>query len=312
MSIQITTAMVNMYNANVFHLVQQKGSRLRGLVRNETQRAESEFYDRIGSVSAQLKVGRHSETTYQDTPHSRRRVTLEDYFYADLVDREDKLRIIQSPESEYAKAAAMALGRSMDDVIITAALGNAYSGKAGATAVPLANANKLCAHDGTSEVAIKLNVRTLRAAKKYFNKNEAGDSDLYFVLDAENLDGLLAETEITSSDYANVKALVNGDVDSFMGFKFIRSERLPVTTATTTFSDLNGSVGAGDGTAAVGSVRCFAFQREGLLFAVAADMNTKIEQLPTKHYAWQVYASLNVGATRLEEERVCEVICAAS
>lgn len=304
--------MVNQYSSNVFHLSQQKGSRLKGLVRNETQKAEAAFYDRIGSVTAQLKSGRHADTTYQDTPHSRRRVTLEDYFYADLVDKEDKLRIIQNPESEYAIAAGNALGRVMDDVVIAAALGSAYSGKTGATAVVLPDTQKLCAFDGAvaaPNVGVGLNVATLRATKKKFSENETGDSDLHFVIDAEQMDSLLGETEVTSSDYASVKALVQGDVDSFMGFKFHRSERLPLTTAATTFSELNGSVGAGTGTAAIGSRRCFAFQKEGLILAISAGMKTEIERLPQKHYATQVYASMGLGATRIEEEKVVEVIC---
>jgi len=309
MSVEITKATVNQYSSNVFHLSQQKGSRLRGLVRVERQKAEAAFYDRIGSVDAQLKVGRHADTTYQDTPHSRRRVTLEDYFFADLVDKEDKLRIIQNPESEYAIAAANALGRAMDDVIITAALGSAYSGKTGSTAVALPNAQKIACHDASGIAGNDLNVRTLRAVKKKFSENEVGDSQLYLACSAEQIDSLLGETEVTSSDFAAVKALVNGDVDTFMGFKFIRTERLPVTTAATTYNINNGSVGAGTGTAASGARRAFAFQKEGLILAMAQDMVTKIEQLPQKHYATQVYASMGLGATRLEEEKVVEIIC---
>lgn len=309
MSIQITSAMVNQFSANVFHLSQQKGSRLRNLVRNESQKAEAAFHDRIGSVSPQKKSSRHADTTYQDTPHSRRKITLEDYFYADLVDKEDKIRILQSPESEYTKAAMMSLGRGMDDEIIAAAVGNAYSGKAGGTTVALPNSQKIAAHDASGTGGNKLNVRTLRAVKKKFNSNEAGESDLYFCFDANQQDSLLGETEVTSSDYAAVKALVQGDIDSFMGFKFVRSERLLSTSASTTYNINDGSVGAGTGTAASGSTRCFAWQKEGLLLAIGQDMQAKLDVMPSKHYAVQVYASMGIGATRLEEEKVVEVIC---
>ena len=252
MSFEITTAMVKSYSANVFHLSQQKNSRLAGFVRRETQNGEEDFYDRIGAVTAQKKTGRHSDTTYQDTPHSRRRVTCEDYFFADLVDKEDKLRIIQSPESEYAKAGAMALGRAMDDVIIAAALGVAYVGKDGAATANLADVNRIAAFDGATTTGVGLTVKTLRAIKKKFGKNEV-EGDLYMSVTSEQLDDMLGELEVTSSDYNAVKALVHGDVDSFMGFKFIRIERLGLTTATTTYNVTNGSVGAGTGTAPVGS-----------------------------------------------------------
>jgi len=310
MSIEITKAMVNQYSANVFHLSQQKGSRLRGLVRNESQKSEAAFYDRIGKVTAQKKTGRHSETTYSDTPHSRRRVTLEDYFYADLVDKEDKLRIIQNPESEYAQAAMNALGRAMDDVVIAALLGNAYSGKTGSTSVPLPDAQKLISHTGAAISG--LNVKTLRAVKKKFNANETGDSGLSFILSSEELDDLLGETQVTSADYAGVKALVQGDVNTFMGFNFIRSERLLVTDADITSALITtGAVTGGSVTVSAGANRCIAFQKEGLILAISASMNSSIDKLPTKHFSTQIYASMGLGAARIEEEKVVEVIISA-
>jgi len=126
MSQQITEAFVQQYNANVMHLVQQKGSRLESKVRKESQRGKSQFFDRIGTVAAVLRTGRHSSTPQIDTPHSRRMVTLSDYEWADLVDDQDKIRMLIDPTSEYAMAAAWAFGRSKDDVIIANALGSAY------------------------------------------------------------------------------------------------------------------------------------------------------------------------------------------
>lgn len=309
MSFQIETAFVKQYSSNVFHLSQQKGSRLAPFVRKESQNSEASFYDRIGSVTAQKKVGRHSDTTYQDTPHSRRRVTLEDFFYADLCDKEDKLRMIMDPKSEYAQAAMWSLGRAMDDVIIEAALGAAYGGKEGGSTVNLANANKVAGFDGSTTTGVGLNVQTLRAIKKQFNKNEVEEGELYIAMSAEQLDNLLGETEVTSSDFASVKALVQGDVDTFMGFKFIRIERLPQTSAPTTYDETSGVVGSGGGTLPAGARRCFAWKRDGILLAIASDMKARIDELPGKHYAHQVYASMGIGATRMEEVKVVEVLC---
>ncbi len=312
MSIQITTAMVSQFSANVFHLSQQVGSRLRGLVRSESQKSESAFYDRIGAVTAQKKVSRHADTTYSDTPHSRRRVTLEDFFHADLVDKEDKLRIIQSPESEYAKAAQNALGRAMDDVIIAAALGSSFGGKTGGTEVVLPSTQKIVASDGVDITGTGLNVKTLRLVKKKFHKNETGDSDLHFIVSAEQIDNLLGETGVTSSDFNVIRALVAGDVNSFMGFMFHRSERLPALAANTAFALASGAFGGvGGNTVIAGNDyrKCIAFQKEGVLLAISEEITGKIDRLPTKHYAVQIYASMGLGATRLEEEKVVEVIC---
>lgn len=313
MSIEITVSMVNQYGSNVFHLSQQKGSRLAGSVRNESQSSEKQFWDAIGAVSAQKKVGRHVDIDYSNTPHSRRACFIEDYYFADMVDKEDKLRTIISPENEYATAAKNALGRSMDDVIIAAALGTAYTGKEGTVAVSLPNSQKLAAFDGTTTTGVGMNVKTLRAIKKIFNINEVDESEeLMIAITAEEVDAMLGIPELTSQDYNNVKALVDGKVDSFMGFKFIRTQRIPRLSANQGYKVSNGELGSGGGytgtVTASKSRRCFAFAKSGILFAKAQDIMAKIEQIPTKHYAWQVYACMTIGATRMEEEKVVEVI----
>lgn len=306
MSQQVTTHMVKQFSSNVWHLAQQKGSRLRNYVRKESLNGEEGFFDYYGPVTAQEKVGRHSDTTYQETPHGRRRVTMNDYFWADLVDKEDKLRLIHDPESQYAKAAMMAMGRKIDDIIISSALGTGYSGKEGATPIVVPDSQKIGAFSGGA--SSPLNVRTLRAVKKKFAQNEV-DEPLYWVCAAEQIDNLLGETELTSSDFATVKALVNGEVNSFMGFEFIRLERLPVTSGATTFDAASGQVGVGGDAIAAGARRNFAFTQSGLLLALGDDVKGRIDELPQKHYSKQVYASMSMGATRLEESKLVEVLC---
>src|SRR3989304_4440327 len=111
MSFEITEAFVKQFNSTVYHLSQQKGSRLMGLVRQETQKGKEQYFDRIGQVVAQKKVSRHSDTPLIDTPHSRRRVTLVDYEHADLVDDADKIKMLIDPTSDYAQAFMWAFGR---------------------------------------------------------------------------------------------------------------------------------------------------------------------------------------------------------
>ena len=125
MSIQVTTAFVEQYSANVQHLVQQDGSKLRGSVREESVTGKNAFFVQIGATAAQRRTSRHSDTPRVDTPHARRRVSLEDFDWADLIDNEDKVRMLIDPTSDYARAAAMAMGRAMDEVLIDAPLGTA-------------------------------------------------------------------------------------------------------------------------------------------------------------------------------------------
>lgn len=79
MSIQITEAFVQQYRANVYHLSQQKGSRLRKAVRVEIVNGKNAYFEQLGATAARARTSRHSDTPRMDTPHSRRRVSLTDY-----------------------------------------------------------------------------------------------------------------------------------------------------------------------------------------------------------------------------------------
>jgi hypothetical protein len=311
MSVQITEAFVKQYSANVFHLSQQKGSKLRPLVRSESQNSKAAFWDRIGAVVAQKKVSRHADTPRMDTPHSRRRVTLSDYEYADLVDNEDKIKMLISPESEYAVAAMWAMGRAMDDEIIAAALGTAYAGEEGSTAVSLPTTQKVAAHDGTTTTGVNLNVRTLRKVKEKFDANDVDESiPRHFAIGSSQLQSLLGQTEVQSSDYNTIKALVMGEVNTFMGFNFVRTERLPRSAANVTYTVTNGVTGAGTGTiTAANSRRCIAWAQDGVILSIGQDIKARLSERDDKSYAMQVYACMGIGSARIEEEKVVEVIC---
>lgn len=284
MSIQITTAFVEQYKSNVFHLAQQKGSRLRDAVRSESVTGKSHFFERIGSTAALKRTSRHADTPRVDTPHSRRRVTMEDYDWADLIDQEDKVRMLISPQSEYAKAGAYAMGRAMDDAIIAAATGNAYAGVSGGTSVALPAGQKIAV------ASSGLSVTKLISAKEILDGADVDpDEERYLICSAKQISDLLALTQITSADYNSVKALVQGQIDTFMGFKFIRSERL----------GLDGS----------SNRQVLAFTKSAIGLAVGKDMSTKISERADKNYATQVFLSMTIGATRVEDEKVVEIAC---
>jgi hypothetical protein len=284
MSTQITTAFVEQYKSNVFHLAQQKGSRLRGAVKSETVTGTSHYFERIGATAAQVRTTRHSNTPQIDTPHSRRKVTLADYDWADLIDQEDKVRMLISPQSEYAKAGAYAMGRAMDDAIIAAASGNAFGGVAGATTIALPSSQQIAV--GPSS----LSVDKLISAKEILDASDVDpDEQKYLICSAKEITALLGEEKITSADYNSVKALVAGQVDTFMGFKFIRTERIAQD-------------GSGDNLA-------LAFTQSAIGLALGRDIQTRISERDDKNYATQVFLSMTIGATRVEDEKVVEIAC---
>ena len=114
MSSQITTAFTQQYSNNVKLLAQEKGSQLRNTVTVESVIGKNSFFDQVGVATAVKRTTRHADTLQVDTPHSRRRVSLVDYEYADLIDNQDKVRTLIDPTSSYAIAAAYALGRAVD------------------------------------------------------------------------------------------------------------------------------------------------------------------------------------------------------
>lgn len=291
MSFQITTAFVDQFSSNIQLLSQQKGSRLANLVESESVNGNQAFFDQLGSTEARLRTTRHSDSPLISTPHARRRCTMLDYDWGDMIDGVDKIRTLIDPAGKYTMNAAFALGRSKDDVIIEAATGTAYTGEKGATAVPLPNGQKVAVTVGTGSSA-GLNIAKLIAAKSLFGKNEVeyNEGDLNFVVTQQQLDDLLNITAVQSADYNTVRALVRGEVDTFMGFKFIRTQRLLLNTTT--------------------DVRtCFAFVKDGIRLGLGQDITTRVAERPDKCFSWYAYACMTLGATRMEEAKVVEVAC---
>ena len=282
MSTQIETAFVEQYSSNVQMLSQQKGSILRDKVRVESVTGKNAFFDQVGSVTASLRAGRHVDTPRVDVPHSRRRVTLADYEFADLIDDLDKVRMLVDPTSTYALAAAYAMGRAMDDAIITAATGSADTGAAGGTPVALP-AGQIIAETGTTGMTIA----KLREAKEIIDLADVDPSlPRHIIVSPKQITDLLGTTEVTSSDFNTVKALAQGDVNSFLGFNFIVSNRLAVAS----------------------QIRdCIAFVSDGIGLAVGKDSTARIDERADKGYATQVYYSAAFGATRMEEEKVVKI-----
>jgi hypothetical protein len=188
MSIQVTTAFVEQYSANVQHLVQQDGSKLRGAVREEAVTGKNAFFEQIGATAAQRRTSRHSDTPRVDTPHARRRVSLEDFDWADLIDNEDKVRMLIDPTSDYARAAAMAMGRAMDEVLIDAALGTAYTGVSGSTTV--------AGQTAIAAGATGLSLAKLLSAKETMDGDDVAENGRVIVCTADQITDLLNTTEV--------------------------------------------------------------------------------------------------------------------
>ena len=277
----ISTAFVKQFGSTIEILVQQQGSKLRDAVRLESGVVgEQAFFDQLAATEAVLKTTRNSDTPLVKSDNRRRSVVLLDYEWADLIDTQDELKMIVDPNNPYARNAAMALGRTIDDSIITSFNAVAQTDKTGSTSTSLP-AGQIILNGGTA-----LTIDKLRQAKQILDINDVPDDERYIVISPIQLTNLLETTEVTSSDFNTIRALVMGQLDTYLGFKFIVSTRLPIA----------------------GNIRsAFAWRRDGMLLAMAKEITTRITERDDKSYATQVYLCMSTGSTRMQEELVVQI-----
>lgn len=293
MSSEITTAMVQQYKSGIEILFQQMESKFRPAVRVETVNGKYGFFDQISSVTARTKTTRHADITVSDTPHSRRRVSMVDKYVADYIDKEDLIRILNNPMNEYAMNHVAALNRAIDKEIIDAALDTAYTGETGSTSTSYdSNMTVAVTVRDSGSGATGLNVAKLRNAKRLLDENDVPLEDRFIAIAPHQLDELLATTQVTSADYNTVKALVAGDLDTFLGFKFILSNLLD--TDDSSYRE------------------CLYWHKSGMLLGMGQDIQVSIDPIPTKGNAILVQTSLTMGSTRMNEDAVGKILCSES
>lgn len=289
MSLSITNAFVEQYRNNVTMLTQQRGSKLRDFVTvNNGVVGKTVFTEQIGATEAKKRISRHADSPLVETPHKRRLYTMADYEWGDLIDKADRVRMLIDPTSTYAQSAAFAMGRVMDDVIIDALKGDASIEDAGSqSTVSLSQTVAKTFNDVNTGNDSVLNIAKLRQAQQLFHTaNVPEDEEKFIVVSPKGIQQLLGAKEVTSSDFNTVKALVNGEIDTFMGFRFIVSNRLPIST-----NDRD----------------AFAFTRSAIELGIGQDVMARIEERADKAFSTYVYYCMTLGATRLEEEKVVKI-----
>lgn len=288
MSVEITTPMVEQYRSNVRMLVQQRGSVLRDAVMIETVTGKNAFFEQIGSTVAKKRLTRHGDSPLVDTPHRRRRVSLVDYEWGDLIDDPDRLRLLIEPQGPYSLNAAMALGRAIDSDLITAFDANADTGADGSTSTPFDATMEVTADVGGGNTNMNYE-KLLRARKLLQAKNVDMTETLHVAMTAAQLESLLQQAQTASADYNTVRALVTGELNTFLGFRFHFTELLPMADAD--------------------DRKCFAWAESGMVLAMGEDIMTRVAERPDKAFSTYVFARMTIGATRLEEEKVVRILC---
>jgi hypothetical protein len=295
MSTQIPVSFVDQFKANILVLSQQKPAKLRGVCRMEDVTGDTMYVERIGPKDAQLRGARHGATPISDADHSRRKLSMADYIVpADIIDKPDKLKLLIDPQSVYVQNQTYSLNRAIDDVIIAALFGAAYSGHTGATTVNNYDVGECrliessgvivtAGSDWSNTTETGLTIAKLLTCKELLDNAEIDeDRQRYFLTNPHNINQLLNTTEVKSSDFNTVKALAQGKIDTYLGFKFLQSTRLPVDDTDT------------------GATKCAAFVQDALVLAVAEEPSVSISVRNDLCDSIQVFSTLSIGCTRVE------------
>lgn len=271
------------YSENIMQLAQQDMSKFWMAVYQKTNvKGKNFFQDQIGEWTMKPKAGRNPQTPSSDPNLARRMGIMLDFHDNVLLDRADELKIISDPRSAYTIAAGKAIGRQIDDEIIDALGSDARTGETGSTTTALPS-TQIILNGGTG-----LTFDKVKQTTRILNDNDVEEEDRYFATSPQGIEDLLGQTEVTSSDFSTLQAIMNGGFagKKWMGFEWIMSTRM----------------------VKLGDIRQnYGFHKYGICAGLPEGPFVRTDERADLSYSWQVYYELNIGTTRLEEDRVVRV-----
>jgi hypothetical protein len=309
MSFSVTDAFVNQYSGMIRHNAQQKYARLRPAVYEEPLVGESLYLEYLAPTAARKSQARHEDSPIMNSQHLRRRLSPYSYKWGDLIDKEDKVRMLIDPTSPYSLAGAYAMQRGVDDELIGGMWATAYAGHAGNTSItwPNGSGESTPSQPAGKQIAVNdwsfgngsgnagLTISKVISGRVALLAGEGDeDEEVYIACSGVQFGNMLATAEFTSGDYSELKALSNKKWHgmSALGVTWLHSERL----------QLNAS----------GYRRVPMWRKSGIGLGVASDISGRVGERPDKSFSWQVYADMVIGAARMEEVKLVELVCSES
>jgi hypothetical protein len=303
MTDQLSTVQVRQYHDNIAHLLEQKGGQLRQWVRSESQNSEKQFYEQMGSIQAEQVDTRFAPSPQANTPFDRRMVTLVPYHVGDFIDKFEKVQTIVDPSSMIVQNFVRALGREADRTIYQAMFGTSYSGKEGTTAntypttLSSAGGPVIGVDFGTANSTLTV-AKLIEASRAAAALHWDVDEQMHLIYNAAGRADLLGTTQVTSSDFNSVKALVAGQITGFMGFEFHLWEGYVL-------DGTNVMRGTGGGSEVVDMFPVFT--KGSVVYATGLEVETEVTRRADRSFHWYAYARMMCGATRLEENRILKI-----
>jgi len=287
------------FSTNLEALLQQKSSLLRGMVNEGSYVGKmASPINQIGAVSFKAPAGRFAPLDQNQTDQLYRRWIFPQFKeLQQLIDTFDKLQTIVDPTSGYATGAAMAAGREWDDIIISSATATA---KIGQDAANLSDENfdttnaRVAVTYGSGSTSTGLTVDKLIEARRIFRHyhNDLDNDALTLVAGSSQEADLMKQAQVVSTDFNDRPVLVEGKLVRFYGFNLKFSERVTQTTA--------------------GSVRgAIAFVKSGMHLGIWKDVMTDVDRrVDLSGRPWQLYSEIGFGATRTQQFKVVQILCA--
>ena len=277
MAINLSTAFVTLFDAEVKQAYQAQAV-LRGAVRVRSGVEGSTYkFPKIGKGVAQVRVPQ-TDVAPLNVTYGQVTVTLADYIAAEYADIFMQAKVNFDERRELVQVVSSAIGRRQDQIILDAL---------SASSTSLTVGNDIGGTDSN------LNVAKLREAKRLLDGNNVPMDNRHIIIHADSLASLLSETSVTSSDFNTVKALVSGEVNTFLGFTFHtlgdRSEGgLPID-------------GSSDRT-------LYAFHRDAIGMAEGIAPKTEINYVPEKT-SFLVASMFSAGAAAIDDEGIVKLTC---
>jgi hypothetical protein len=280
------------FDANWKHLVQQKNSRLKEYVTVDSIEGKEKSYNTIALATMEEITDRSVTTRINAQTFAKRWVRTKEYDTAKLLDEWDEAKLgeVVLPTSPIVQSHGAAYARTCDTVIINALGNNAATGTVGDVNVPLGSDQKVVPNYVESGTAVNsgLTIAKLRRAKFILDSNEVDEEEeRIIVVSAKQLQDLLRDPQVTSADFNTVRALVDGNVDTFMGFKFRRTQLLPLTSTVRS---------------------CYAYVKSGVVLAERG-LKTYMDVRTDLSHSLQIRSVASLGAVRMEEKKVVEIAC---
>lgn len=275
MAIGLSNAFVTLFDAEVKQAYQAKAQLVGAVRQRRGVEGSTAKFPKAGKGVATLRIPQ-TDVTPLNVDFSQVTATMEDWNAAEYSDIFMQQKVNFDERQELVQVVANAIGRRQDQLILDAL--NATSG-VGTVATSVGGADT------------NLNLDKLLAAKKELDSNNVPPTDRHMIIHANSLSALLGETEITSVDYNSVKALVSGEINTFLGFTF----------------HVLGDRAEGGLPVAAGDVRtCWAFHKDAVGYAEGMGPKTEINYVPEKT-SFLVNAMFSAGAVGIDAEGIVKV-----